>query len=104
MSTFDERETAFEAKFAHDEEMQFKAEARANRALGLWAAGLLGLSGDAAAAYAATVVSADVTEAGPHDVLRKVSADLGDRATPAAVRAKRAECLVIAKGELVGKA
>jgi hypothetical protein len=52
MTTFDDRENAFEAKFAHDSEMQFKAEARRNKLLGLWAAGLMGKSGDEAAAYA----------------------------------------------------
>ena len=76
MTTFDDRENAFEAKFAHDSEMQFKAEARRNKLLGLWAAGLMGKSGDEAAAYALTVVSADFEEAGNEDVVRKVVADL----------------------------
>ena len=100
MSTFDDRETAFEAKFAHDAEMQFKAEARANKALGLWAAGLLGQSGAEAEAYAMGVVKADFTEAGHEDVIRHVAADLGDKADAAAVRAKRAECLDAVRAEL----
>ncbi|NBQ49447.1 MAG: DUF1476 domain-containing protein [Marivivens sp.] len=62
MSTFDDREKAFEDKFAHDAEMQFKAEARRNKLLGLWAAELLGKSGEDANAYAAEVVKADLQE------------------------------------------
>ena len=60
MTTFDERENAFEAKFAHDEEMQFKAQARCNRLLGLWAAEKMGKSGEDAEAYAKTVVIAEL--------------------------------------------
>jgi len=71
MSTFDDRENAFENKFAHDEEVKFKAEARTNKLLGLWAAELLGKSGDDAAAYAAEVVKADFEEAGHEDVYAK---------------------------------
>lgn len=103
MSTFDDRETAFEAKFAHDEEMQFKAEARANKLLGLWAADLLGKSGDEAEAYAKTVVVADFEEAGNEDVIRKVVGDLGDKATDADVRSKLAETLKIAKDQLLSE-
>src|SRR6187200_2831330 len=76
MTTFDKREEGFEKKFAHDEELRFKAEARRNRLLGLWAAEKLGISGDAAAAYAKEVVASDFEEAGDADVLRKVLADL----------------------------
>ena len=75
MSTFDKREEGFEKKFAHDEELRFKASARRNKLLGLWAAEKLGLEGDAAAAYAKEVVMADFEEAGDHDVFRKVRAD-----------------------------
>ena len=63
MTTFDERETAFENKFAHDAELKFKAEARRNKLVGLWAAGLLGKSGAEAAAYASEVVMVDFEEA-----------------------------------------
>jgi hypothetical protein len=101
MSTFDDREHAFEAKFAHDAEMQFKAEARRNKLVGLWAAGLLGKSGDDAQAYAMEVVRADFEEAGHEDVVRKLSGDLGDRASDAEIRAKMAECLVEAKAQLM---
>jgi hypothetical protein len=75
MTTFDKREDAFEKKFAHDAELQFKAEARRNRMLGLWAAGLLGKSGADADAYAKEVIAAEFQEAGDDDVFRKVRAD-----------------------------
>ena len=75
MTTFDKREEGFEKKFAHDEELRFKASARRNKSLGLWAAEKMGLSGPAADAYAKEVVVADFEEAGDDDVLRKVSKD-----------------------------
>jgi hypothetical protein len=76
MTTFDKREEGFEKKFAHDEELRFKAEVRRNKLLGLWAAEKLGLSGEAAKDYAKTVVAADFEEAGDSDVVRKVMDDL----------------------------
>jgi hypothetical protein len=76
MTTFDDRKDAFEKKFAHDEELRFKATARRNKLLGLWAAQKLGKSGADADAYAKSVVMADFQEAGDDDVLRKVKADL----------------------------
>lgn len=76
MTTFDKREEGFEKQFAHDEELRFKAMARRNKMLGLWAAGILGKSGPEAEAYAKEVVLADLEEAGDHDVLRKVAKDL----------------------------
>ncbi|WP_022719653.1 DUF1476 domain-containing protein [Rhodopseudomonas sp. B29] len=79
MTTFDKREEGFERKFALDEEQKFKAEARRDKLLGLWIAEKLGLSGDAAAAYAKEVVVADLEEAGDADVVRKVMKDLGDK-------------------------
>ena len=79
MTTFDERENAFEKMHAHDAEMQFKAEARRNKLLGLWAAEKMGVTGDAADAYAKTVVIADLEEAGDEDVFRKVAADLAEK-------------------------
>ncbi len=104
MTTFDERENAFEAKFAHDEEMQFKARARANKMAGLWAAELLGKTGDEAEAYAVEVVKSDFEEAGIDDVVRKLSGDLGDKADEATIRAKLNEYLAKAKEELAGDA
>ena len=77
MTTFDKREEGFEKKFALDEEQKFKAEARRNKLLGLWVAEKLGMSGEAANAYAKEVVAADFEEAGDGDVVRKVIADLG---------------------------
>ncbi len=101
MTTFDEREHAFEAKYAHDADMQFRAEARCNKLVGLWAAGLLGKTGDAAAEYAMTVVSADFEEPGNEDVVRKLAADLEGRATADEIRAKLAATLPIAKSQLL---
>jgi hypothetical protein len=75
MTTFDNRKEGFEKKFAHDEELRFKATARRNKLLGQWAAEKLALSGDAAVAYAKDVVAADFEEAGDDDVVRKVMAD-----------------------------
>ena len=75
MTTFDKRKDAFESKFAHDEELKFKATARRNKLLGLWAAEKLGKSGEAADAYAREVIRSDMQEAGDDDVLRKVRAD-----------------------------
>lgn len=75
MTTFDKREEGFEKKFAHDEELRFKATARRNKLLGLWAAEKLGLTGADAEAYAKEVVASDFEEAGDHDVFRKIRKD-----------------------------
>ena len=103
MTTFDDRENAFEAKFAHDAEMQFKAEARRNKLLGLWAAGLMGKSGDEAAAYAVEVVKSDFQEAGDEDVYRKVSGDLGALADETTIRTKMVELMVEAKRQIMSE-
>jgi hypothetical protein len=103
MSTFDDREKAFENKFAHDAEMQFKADARRNKLLGLWAAGILGKTGDEAAAYASEVVKADFEEVGHEDVYRKVSGDLGNKADEATIRAKMAEFMTTAKAQIMSE-
>jgi hypothetical protein len=76
MNSFNDRKEGFEKKFAHDEELQFKATARRNKLLGLWAAEKMGLSGDAANDYARDVVASDFEEAGDDDVVRKVMGDL----------------------------
>jgi hypothetical protein len=104
MTTFDDRENAFENKYAHDEEMKFKAEARANKLLGLWAAELLGKTGSDADAYAVEVIKADFEEAGHEDVVRKVAGDLGDKATADEIRSKRAALLVMAKDQVMKEA
>ena len=101
MTTFDDREHAFEAKYAHDAEMQFKAEARRNKLAGLWAADLMGKTGDAAAAYALEVVQADFEEAGIEDVVRKLAADLAGKASADEIRAKLLELLPVAKAQLM---
>jgi hypothetical protein len=75
MTTFDKREEGFEKQFAHDEELRFKANARRNKLLGLWAAEKMGLKGTDADAYAKDVVMADFEEAGDDDVLRKIRKD-----------------------------
>ena len=76
MTTFDDRQNAFENKFAHDAELQFKVAARRDKLIGLWAAAKLGHDGEAAEAYAKSVVIADMEEAGDEDVIRKLVADL----------------------------
>lgn len=94
MTTFDKREEGFEKKFAHDEELRFKAYARRNKLLGLWAAAKLGKSEAEAEAYAKEVVLADFEEAGDNDVVRKVTADLASAGVSEAdVRAKMVELL-----------
>jgi len=100
MTTFDKREEEFEKKFALDEEQKFKAEARRNRLLGLWAAENLGLTGDAATAYSKEVVAADIEGAG---VLRKVMADFAAKSvaiTEQAIRAKMNEFAAVAAAEV----
>jgi len=104
MSTFDDRSDAFENKYAHDAQMQFKAEARRNKLLGLWAAELLGKTGDDANAYATEVVKSDFEEAGDEDVYRKVAGDLGDLATEDAIRAKMNELSSVAKEQIMNEA
>ncbi len=91
MTTFDKREEGFEKKFAHDEELRFKANARRNKMLGLWAAEKLGITGDAANAYAKEVIMADFEEAGDDDVLqegaRRISTAKGCRPNRTSARA-----------------
>ncbi|MDA9438669.1 hypothetical protein XH98_05920 [Bradyrhizobium sp. CCBAU 51745] len=103
MSEFNKREEGFEKKFALDEEQKFRAEARRNRLLGLWAAEKLGITGEDAAAYAREVVAADFEEAGDGDVLRKVMADFaaGNVAlTEQAIRAKMSELIAVAAADV----
>lgn len=95
MSTFDDRENRFETEFTLDESLRFKAEARRDKLVGAWAAGLLGMTGDAVDEYALSVVRADLEEPGDDDVFRKLRGDL-DGASKAVtddeIRAKMAEC------------
>jgi hypothetical protein len=101
MDSFKDRETAFENKFAHDEEMQFKAFARRNKLVGLWAAGVLGKNGAEADAYAMEVVFADFEEAGHEDVYRKLAEDLAGKADEATIRTKMIDLLGTAKAQLL---
>jgi hypothetical protein len=103
MTTFDKREEGFEKKYALDEEQKFKAMARRNRLLGLWAAEKLGLSGDAATAYSKEVVAADFEEAGDDDVQNKVVKDFAAKGVAIAapeVRAKMSELLAQAAAQV----
>ena len=103
MTTFDKREEGFEKKFALDEDKKFKAMARRNRLLGMWAAEKLGMSGDAAAAYAKEVVAADFEEAGDNDVLRKVEKDFAAKGVTVGagdIRAKMTEFMATAVAQL----
>jgi hypothetical protein len=103
MTTFDKREEGFEKKFAHDEELKFKGEARRNKLLGLWAAEKLGITGPAADAYAKEVVIADFESAGDSDVLAKVQKDFEAKnvaITPAEIRRKMDELLGTAIAEI----
>ena len=104
MTTFDDRERAFETKFARDEEMQFRITARRNRLLGEWAAAQMGLTAAETDAYAKAVVQADFEEAGDEDVVRKLVGDLtaaGVEVDEAAVRKALADRTVEARRQLI---
>lgn len=102
--SMDDREATFENRFAHDEELRFKAEARRNKLLGVWAAGLLGKSGDEALSYAMEVVKADVAEHGDEDVFRKIRADFdaaGVVQSDHQIRRSMADLLAVAKKQIM---
>jgi hypothetical protein len=104
MTMFDEREKAFEAKFAHDQEMLFRIAARRNRLLGEWAAAKMGLTPEETDAYAKAVVQADFEEAGDEDVIRKVLGDMtsaGIDIDEAGVRTALDEQSVIARRQFI---
>ena len=100
MTTFDERENAYENKFAHDANLRFKAEARAVKQLAQWAASLLGKSGPEAEDYTAALIAADFEEAGQDDVVRKLISDLAGKADEAAIRGQLGTALAAAAREL----
>jgi len=103
MSTFDDREKAFETKFAHDEELKFKAEARRNKIIAEWAAGHMGMAGAEVEDYVKAVRRADFEEAGSEDVVRKISADFagkGVRISDDEIRLKLIEFLAQAVSEI----
>lgn len=106
MTTFDNREAAFENAFARNEEMRFKATARRNRLLGAWASELMGLTAEEADSYAKSVVRADFEEAGDEDVVRKLLGDLtsaGIDMDDARIRAKLDEMTTEARRQLMDK-
>ncbi|RRH74776.1 DUF1476 domain-containing protein [Falsigemmobacter faecalis] len=103
MTTFDDRERAFESKFAHDAEMLFRAGARRNRLLAEWAAGVLGKTGPDAQAYAREVARSDLQEAGDEDVFRKIHADLAGRVDEATIRHRMTSLLAEAKATLAAE-
>ena len=103
MTTFDERERGFEAKYAHDQELEFKISARRNRLLGLWAGGLMGLGAKSVEDYARAVVKSDFEQPGDDDVLRKLFEDLkgaGVSVSEGEVRLKMAELMAQARAQL----
>ncbi|MEQ8300231.1 MAG: DUF1476 domain-containing protein [Hyphomonas sp.] len=104
MSTFDDRERAQEAKYALDQETQFKVQNRRNKLLGLWAADLMGMTGDDAQAYAKTVVLSDLEEVGEEDVFRKIRGDFdtaGIDRTDARIREQMAELMPVAREQVL---
>lgn len=106
MTTFDDREKAFEKKYEHDQELQFKVNTRRNKLLGLWAAGLLGKSGADAEAYAKEVVMADFEKPGDSDVVHKLMKDLAAAGKPMedhAIRKQSERLVEEAKKQVMGE-
>ena len=104
MTTFDEREKAFEEKYKHDQELQFKVDVRRNKLLGLWAAELMGRSSAEAEAYAKQVVAADFEEPGDADLIRKILGDLEKQSVEMSehrLRKKMDELLAVAKEQVM---
>ncbi|MGH6833863.1 MAG: DUF1476 domain-containing protein [Methyloceanibacter sp.] len=103
MASFQDREKGFERKFAHDEELKFKATARRNKLLGLWAAEQMGITGDAAQAYAREVIKADLVEPGEEDVFRKIRGDFdakGVNQSDHQIRRQMADLMGAAVGQI----
>ena len=106
MSGFDKRREGFESKFAHDEDLRFRATARRDKLLGLWAAEKLGLSGSAADDYAKDVVKAEFEEPGDHDIFRKIRRDFDAKSIAISdhqIRREMDELMAIAMEQIVGK-
>ncbi len=106
MTTFNKREKAFEDKYKHDQDLQFKVDVRRNKLLGLWVAELLGLAGADAEAYAKEVVSADFEEPGDADVIRKIQADAAPKNLDLSehrLRKKMDELLTLAKEQIMSE-
>jgi len=106
LASFDDREKGYEAKFAHDATLRFKAEARRNKLLGIWAAELMGLDAEEAKAYSAEVVAADFEEAGDEDVFRKISGDIKAKGLSVGddvIRAKMAQLVNVAREQVAAE-
>ncbi len=106
MTTFNEREKAFEDKYKHDQELQFKVEVRRNKLLGLWVAEMLGLSGADAEAYAKEVVAADFEEPGDADLIRKIQGDTQPKNIDLSehrLRKKMDELVAVAKDQIMSE-
>ncbi len=106
MTTFNEREKAFEDKYQHDQELQFKVEVRRNKLLGLWVAEMLGLAGADAEAYAKEVVAADFEEPGDADLVRKIQGDVQPKNVDLSehrLRKKMDELVAVAKEQIMSE-
>jgi len=106
MTTFNNREKAFEDKYKHDQELQFKVEVRRNKLLGLWVAEMLGLSGADAEAYAKEVVAADFEEPGDADLIRKIQGDTQSKNIDLSehrLRKKMDELVAVAKEQIMSE-
>ena len=107
MTNFEDREKGYERKFAHDEELKFKATARRNKLLGLWAAEQLGITGDQAQAYAREVIKADLEISGDDDVFRKIRRDFdakGVQKSDHQIRSKMVDLMGVAVGQIESEA
>lgn len=107
MTNFEDREKGYERKFAHDEELRFRATARRNKLLGLWAAQEMGITGDAAQAYAREVIKADLEIPGDDDVFRKIRRDFdakGVEKSDHQIRSKMADLMGVAVGQIEAEA
>jgi hypothetical protein len=107
MTNFEDREKGYERKFAHDEELRFRATARRNKLLGLWAAEQMGVGGDAAQAYAREVIKADLEIPGEDDVFRKIRRDFdakGVEKSDHQIRSKMADLMGVAVGQIEAEA
>jgi len=107
MTNFEDREKGYERKFAHDEELKFKATARLNKLLGLWAAEQLGITGDQAQAYAREVIKADLEIPGDDDVFRKIRRDFdakGVQKSDHQIRSKMVDLMGVAVGQIESEA
>jgi len=107
MTNFEDREKGYERKFAHDEELKFKATARRNKLLGLWAAEQLGITGDQAQAYAREVIKADLEIRGGDDVFRKIRRDFdakGVQKSDHQIRSKMVDLMGVAVGQIESEA